>query len=127
LTSNLDFCLREIKDQRLKNEHDSIKNVCTGLIADFESYVRNELHIAETSISSIRMENGKYHVEAMKHCKELVASFKNFEDFKNSIEVEIEKKISQMIEIETHFNTGMSDLRKAEKSRNEILEEIKVM
>ncbi len=82
--SNIDFFSKAFSEVKSSVENFNVKEKCSELIEVFQSNVKFQLIENEVEIKAIKINNEKYHLEAMKKCVELSRYIDKFKEFNAS-------------------------------------------
>jgi len=119
---NLNNAIKTILDQRITIET-NLKEFINQLVENSESGIRGQLKMFESDISATKIENGKYHLEAMKKVKDIKDEFSNFMCYKEEILDEVNKEKTER----KKFNSELEkEFKKYDSSFVEINESIVV-
>ena len=125
IKSNLANALKTILDQRETIET-NLKLYINQLIENTQSESRSQLQFIETDIKATKIENGKYHLEAMKKVKEFKEELESFKNMKQEIGEEWIKEKGVFIEGRKWISEMEKEMKKTESTHVEIIEAIKV-
>jgi len=118
----LDQQQKFIQDEKNNN----IKELCRNTIKELHQYINKQFEKFEQDKTSLRMENGKYHLEAMKQIKDTKVELDLFHKEKEKFYEEFKIINTKQEEDLKIINNSFAEFRKSVKCFHEIEEDIKV-
>jgi len=90
ITKTLDNQVKGISFQQESLER-KIKDYCVTIVENSEIHIRSDIKYCQNTFNDIRLENGRYHFEAIKLTKEVKEKLDGFLELKAKFNAETEK------------------------------------
>ena len=124
---------KQVIDKTLKSfleaknvTEENLKQFCTEHMTSKENSLRSEIKQLIKDVENTRIENGKYHLEAIRIVNDAKIEMNNFTKMKNDIVSQWLRERQLFKDNENLFLKVKSEFTETEKTHNEILEDLKV-
>ena len=108
------------------NTEDILKEFCKEHIKSNENSLRSEINLLIKDVQNIRIENGKYHLEAMRIVNDAKIEMDKFTQMKKDLVSQWAGERALFKDSENLFLKVKSEFTETETTHNEILENLKV-
>jgi len=122
---NIEMTSRTLQETRQNNEK-YINEFVINLVDNKEAGVITRINQFEKDISNVRVENGKYHLQAMKNVKELKDELDKFLIVRDEVNEDLKRNKKIFTDGTKVVDNMHSSLTKTEKTHNDINIEINV-
>ena len=127
LKANLDYVLNKINEQQSFIQGDSnLKEFCRDNIDKLRDEIKEYITNFNNDISSIRMENGKYHIEVMNLIKDTKSDLTRFHKDKEEFQDEFKKIKDKFDEDIKAINLSFVEFKKNVKLYNDVIIDVSV-
>ena len=123
---NLDYTLNKITEQQaFIQDEKKLKEYVRETIEDMQEKVKKYVQTFQEDISSIRMENGKYHLEVMKQIEKTKTELADFHKDKDEFQIEFNKYNTRQQEDLKIIEKSFIDFKKNAKAHNELEDDVR--
>jgi len=121
----LDQTNKMLLDQRAAIET-NMKDFVLNLVKDLENGSLGQIKQFGVDLSNVRIENGKYHIEARNNLKIITNNIEEVNKIKNDYITEWQQEKEMFAENRNLFDGVYAEFKKTEKNHDEITTTIKV-
>jgi len=102
IETNVDHLIKTFSKQN-ENTENNLKSYMNDLVQNSLEGFKSEIEMFESDVKSAKLENGKYHLEAMKKIKELKEDHNSFIAFRSQF-------LSELNQDKTMYNEGKKSI-----------------
>jgi len=123
--TNISVIQKTVVEQKVSTET-NLKEFCTQIMESAKNEMKYTIEELERNVNNTKIENGKYHVEAMRTVKEAKEKLEEFKEDKEYIMSMIEKQNTIYSDNKAEFDNMKEQFITSEKVHKNIFDSIKV-
>ena len=123
--TNISVIQKTVVEQKVSTET-NLKEFCTQIMESAKNEMKYTIEELERNVNNTKIENGKYHVEAMRTVKEAKEKLEEFKEDKEYIMSMIEKQNTIYSDNKAEFDNMEEQFITSEKAHKNIFDSIKV-
>jgi len=125
MESKVDHIIKTISKQS-ENTENNLKSYVSDIVQNSEKGFKNQIEMFELDVKSAKLENGKYHIEAMKKIKELKEDHTSFIEFRSQFISELNQEMTIIKEGRKSIQELKNEVKKTSSSLLEVKEYLNV-